>query len=217
MKISGIIDLSVIIEPGMATWPTNPEITLKAVQTFEKDGYLEEDYSSSTHTGTHIDAPIHMYPEGVPVDKIDLGTLVQDAYCIRPKLTGEEIHLENVKKVWKNEYNNHAVLINTGWDKKRGKTKEWQHQFPGLADDTIDFFGKNGIKLIGIDTLGIEPASHTEFPVHKGLEKYGITFIEDMANLDRLQIGRPYLLVALPLKIRNASGSMTRVIALDIQ
>ncbi len=73
MKIREIIDLSVTIEPGMATWPTNPEIVLQDIQTFDKDGYKEELYSSSTHTGTHIDAPVHMHPPGKPVDMIELG------------------------------------------------------------------------------------------------------------------------------------------------
>lgn len=215
MKIREIIDLSVTIEPGMPTWPTNPEIILDDVQTFQKDGYKEELYSSSTHTGTHIDAPVHMYPGGVPVDRIDMGVLVQEAYCIRPAISGGKIYLSELKNVWKPSYDGHAILIHTGWDRKRGKNETWQYSFPGLAEDTVDFLGSHGVSLIGIDTLGIEPASHVTFPVHKGLEKYGITFIEDMANLDRLEAGRPYLLVALPLKLKGASGSMARVIAID--
>ncbi|WP_188681813.1 cyclase family protein [Thermogymnomonas acidicola] len=215
MKINKIIDLSVTIEPGMATWPTNPEIVLKDMCTFEKDGYKEEIYSSSTHTGTHLDAPLHMYRQGASVDRIDLSELVQEGYCIRPRVTDNEIHIDAIRAVWKPEYDGKAILINTGWDRKRSRTQEWQYGFPGLAEDTVDFFGEHGTKLIGIDTLGIEPASHQGFPVHRGLERYGITFIEDMANLHLLEIGKPYLIVALPLKLRGASGSMARVIAID--
>ena len=217
MRLNRIYDLSVTVEPGMATWPTNPEIVLREEQTFDKDGYKEEIYSSSTHTGTHLDAPLHMFRGGTSVDKIDLKYLVQEGYCIRPEVNNEEIRLDSLKKIWKEKYNNKAILINTNWDKKRGKTQEWQYKFPGLANDTVDFFGEKGIKLIGIDTLGIEPASHTEFPVHKGLEKYGITFIEDMIGLDQLQEEKQYLIVALPLKLKGASGSMSRVIAIDIE
>lgn len=216
MKIREIIDLSVTIEPGMATWPTNPEIVLQDIQTFDKDGYKEELYSSSTHTGTHIDAPVHMHPPGKPVDMIELGILVQEAYCIRPAIRDGEIHLAELKEEWKKAYDGHAILINTGWDRKRGKNDTWHYNFPGLAEDTVDFLGSHGISIIGIDTLGIEPAFHKGFPVHRGLEKYGITFIEDMTNLQSLKAEKPYLLVALPLKLKNASGSMARVIALDV-
>ena len=216
MKIKEIIDLSVTIESEMATWPTNPEIVLRDIQTFEKDGYKEELYSSATHTGTHIDAPLHMYSQGTSVDQLNLSYLIQECFCIRPKITGNDIHLAAIKAEWKKIYDGKAILINTGWDRKRSKTREWQIEFPGLAEDTIDFFGEHEIKLIGIDTLGIEPASHKGFPVHTGLEKYGIIFIEDMTNLHLLREDKPYLIVALPLKLKGASGSMARVLAIDM-
>lgn len=216
MKIRAVYDLSVDVEPGMATWPTNPEVKVQQEWTYEKDGYKEEVYSSSTHTGTHIDAPMHMYEGGVPVDQLDLLTLVSEGYCIRPKFSGTEIHLEEIRKVWDEKFNGKTILINTGWDRKRAKSDEWQLQFPGLAEDTVDFFGSKEVKVIGIDTLGIEPADHVKFPVHKGLEKYGITFIEDMKNLHLLEAGKPYLIAALPVKIKGASGAMCRTVAIDL-
>ena len=216
MEIKGVYDLSVTIEPKMATWPSNPEVELNEEWTYERDGYKEEVYKSSTHTGTHIDAPIHMFKGGLSVDQLELHTLVSEGYCIRPRIFGTEIKLAEIKKIWKKEYDGKTILINTGWDKKRAKNDEWQYKFPGLAEDTIDFFGEKKVKLIGIDTLGIEPADHTNFPVHKGLEKYVITFIEDMQNLEKLKEGKPYLIIALPLKLKGASGSMSRTIALDI-
>jgi kynurenine formamidase len=69
--------------------------------------------------------------------------------------------------------------------------------------------------MIGIDTLGIELYSHKDFRVHKALLPHGIVFIEDLTNLDALVEGRKYLIVALPLKIKNGSGAMARVIALE--
>ncbi len=39
-----------------------------------------------------------------------------------------------------------------------------------------------------------------------------------MANLDALEAGREYTVVALPLKLRGgASGSMARVIAMEVE
>ena len=145
MKIRAIYDLSVDVEPGMATWPTNPEVIVRQDWTYEKDLYKEEVYSSSTHTGTHFDAPIHMYEKGVPVDKIDLFTLVSEGYCIRPEFKGTEIHLDAIKKVWDERYDGKTILINTGWDRKRAKNEEWQMKFPGLAEDTVEFFGSKKV------------------------------------------------------------------------
>lgn len=85
MKINKIIDLSVTIEPGMATWPTNPEIVLKDMCTFEKDGYKEEIYSSSTHTGTHLDAPpLHMYRQAPALTGLTYRNLCRRATASGP-------------------------------------------------------------------------------------------------------------------------------------
>ena len=80
-------------------------------------------------------------------------------------------------------------------DKKRAKGEEWQYRLPSLALDIVDFLGEKKVKLIGIDILGIEAADHNTFLLHIGLEKYGITFIKDISNLDKLIEGNPTLLL----------------------
>ncbi len=42
-----------------------------------------------------------------------------------------------------------------------------------------------------------------------------MAFIEDLTNLDLLEEGKEYFVVALPLKLYGASGSMARVIAME--
>ena len=64
--------------------------------------------------------------------------------------------------------------------------------------------------------MGIEAADHNTFLLHIGLEKYGITFVKDIANLDKLIEGKPYLTAALPPKFRDANGSMKRVAAMEL-
>ena len=217
MKIRGYFDLSVLLQDGMPIWPTNPPVRVQREGTLEKDGYNVESYWSVTHTGTHIDAPFHMVDGGATVDEIPIHQLAGDGYVIRPELEGREITEGSLRKVWKDEYDGNIVLINTGWDKKRAFTHEFQYDFPGLAVNAIDFLLDHRPSVIGIDTLGIEPYDHEDFTVHKALLKTGMIFIEDLANLDKLQVGKKYLVVALPLKIQGASGSMARVIALDVQ
>jgi kynurenine formamidase len=216
MGIRAIFDLSVTLETYMPAWPTNPLVNIVPIGTAARDGYNVESYSSLTHSGTHVDAPYHMLENGTTVDNINLTQLVGDGYCIKLNPKSEEIKLSDIRRKWKKEYDGKIILLNTGWYKKRGYNKEFQFKFPGLADDTVEFFIEHKPKVIGIDTLGIEPYSHSDFKVHKALLPHGIVFIEDLANLDQLTEGKKYLIVALPLKIRNGSGAMARVIAIDI-
>ncbi len=216
MQIRGIFDLSVTLKTYMPLWPTNPLLTVAPIGIAARDGYNVESYSSVTHSGTHIDAPYHMIDTLTTVDDLPLNQLVGEGYMIRPGADGTEITLKHLESKWKSEYDGKIVLISTGWDKKRGFTKEFQYEFPGLATDTIEFLTEHKPRLIGIDTLGIEPFSHSDFKVHKALLSKGFAFIEDLAGLDQLEEGKKYLIAALPLKIFKASGAMARVIAMDI-
>ncbi|MCW6158583.1 MAG: cyclase family protein [Thermoplasmatales archaeon] len=216
MEIKKIFDLSVTLKTYMPLWPTNPLLSIAPIGIAARDGYNVESYSSVTHTGTHIDAPYHMIENMTTVDELPLGQLVGEGYMIKPKLDGTEITLKQLKSKWNEDFSGKILLINTGWDKKRGYNREFQYEFPGLALDTVDFLIKNKIKVIGIDTLGIEPFSHSDFKVHKALLSKGMAFIEDLAGLDQLKEGKKYLIAALPLKLFKASGSMARVIAMDV-
>ncbi len=216
MEIKKIFDLSVTLKTHMPLWPTNPLLSIAPIGIAARDGYNVESYSSVTHTGTHIDAPYHMIENMTTVDELPLGQLVGEGYMIKPKLDGTEITLKQLESKWNEDFSGKILLINTGWDKKRGYNREFQYEFPGLALDTVDFLIKNKIKVIGIDTLGIEPFSHSDFKVHKALLSKGMAFIEDLAGLDQLKEGKKYLIAALPLKLFKASGSMARVIAMDV-
>ena len=216
MEIKKIYDLSVTLKTHMPLWPTNPLLSIAPIGIAARDGYNVESYSSVTHTGTHIDAPYHMIENMTTVDELPLGQLVGEGHMIKPKLDGTEITLKQLKSKWNEDFSGKILLINTGWDKKRGYNREFQYEFPGLALDTVDFLIKNKIKVIGIDTLGIEPFSHSDFKVHKALLSKGMAFIEDLAGLDQLKEGKKYLIAALPLKLFKASGSMARVIAMDV-
>ncbi|MEM0113903.1 MAG: cyclase family protein, partial [Metallosphaera sp.] len=99
--------------------------------------------------------------------------------------------------------------------KKRGYTREFLYEFPGLSLDGAEFLLSKGVKVIGIDTLGIEPYYHNDFQVHKRLLGEGVIVIEDLANLEQLEEGKEYLIIALPIKVGNGSGAMARVVAVE--
>jgi len=209
-----IIDLSVSVETFMPVWPTSSLPEIKPVGIFSRDGYNIETMSCTTHTGTHIDAPYHFDEHGAKVDEIDLETLVGEGYCISVHSNNHEIEREALAKKWRNEYRGKIIFINTGWSRKRSFTKEFMYDFPGLSLDAARFLQENRVKLVGIDSLGMDPYEKVDFPVHKFLLGMGIPFIEDLCNLDSLEEGKEYTIVALPLKLKGASGSPARVLAI---
>ena len=217
MKVRKYFDLSVDVKTNMPCWPTNPLVRVDPIGLLARDGYAVEKYESVTHTGTHIDAPYHMIDGGRTVDKIPLEQIIGSGYCIRPDIEGTEIHGSALEKVWRPEYDGNIILVNTGWSKKRGYTEEFQYKFPGFSSDAVDFLLKHHPRLLGIDTLGIDPYDHADFRVHKALLAKDMAFIEDLTNLEQLTPGKEYFVIALPLKLYGASGSMARVVALELE
>ncbi|BAB60014.1 hypothetical protein [Thermoplasma volcanium GSS1] len=216
-KVDRYFDLTAPIYPYMPVWPSNPPVELKPIVTVPKDGYLAEIIEASTHTGTHIDAPAHMIEGGTTVDDLDLASLIGTGYCLKVLPDGHTIRSTHLAEKWQGIYNNSILLIETGWYKKRGYTREFQYDFPGLSEDAADFLIQKHVKAVGIDTLGIEPYENTDFRVHKKLLRSGIPIIEDLYGLDSLEEGRPYLIIALPLRLKGTSGSMARVVAAETE
>lgn len=217
MEIKGIIDLTNEVKTFMPVWPSAPLPEIKPVGIVSRDSYNVETISALSHSGTHIDAPYHFDEQGTTVDKIDLKTLVGEGYCLRVKEDEKhEISLSQIEGKWKSEYDGKIILLNTGWSKKRAFTKEWLYEFPGLSTQAAEFLYNHKVKLIGIDTLGMDPYVHEGFDVHHFLLKRGVVFIEDLANLESLEEGKKYLITALPLKLFEGSGSMGRVVAIDM-
>jgi arylformamidase len=215
MRINKIIDLTVTIYGNMPAGSLSPVPDLKQSAFVARDGYNSEVFSAGTHTGTHFDAPRHFYDEGTPIDALELNSLIGEGFCIDVQNIGREITSKHLRDRWKPEYDGKIILLKTGWYKKRrAPSKEFYYEYPGLGSDTIDFFPSHGIRLIGIDSLGIEPTGHRE--VHQALLEKGMIFIEDITNLDQLAEGKKYFIIALPLKLLDAGGSFGRVIALDI-
>ncbi|MEM3191500.1 MAG: cyclase family protein [Candidatus Parvarchaeota archaeon] len=99
------------------------------------------------------------------VDELPLGQLVGEGHMIKPKPNDTEIALKQLKSKWNEDCFGKTLLINTGG--ARGFNREFQYEFPRLTLDTVDFLIKNKMKVIGIDTLGIEPFSLLDFNVHK--------------------------------------------------
>src|SRR5215470_9812158 len=77
------IDLSVPIYGGMVHWPDDPAIELDAIMHVERgDVCTVSALKMGTHTGTHIDGPIHFLPGSPGTDAVPLENLIGPARVI---------------------------------------------------------------------------------------------------------------------------------------
>ncbi|KAG5497746.1 hypothetical protein JKF63_04013 [Porcisia hertigi] len=67
-----LIDLSVPLYDGMPVYEGDPPVRVTKVCTREKDGWEVRQLHMGTHTGTHVDVPVHMHEGGSNLDGVPL-------------------------------------------------------------------------------------------------------------------------------------------------
>jgi kynurenine formamidase len=115
-----------------------------------------------------------------------------------------------------------SVLIRTGWGQYFGKDnpRYLGEKSPGPGVDGGQWLVAQGVRLTGTDTATYEvrPPVHGKelFPVHMLMIADNGIYLVENANLEELGAARVHVfcLVVPPLRIRGASGSPLRMLAL---
>jgi len=203
-----IYDVSMEINEDMKVYKNIEEKKpkLKFLKTFKKDGYNESRIAMDIHTGTHIDAPLHMMDKGQTIENIDLNKLITTCYVldlthIKDAITKDDLIDKNIKE-------NEFILLKT----KNSYDKEFNFNFIYLDKSGATYLSLLNVIGVGIDSLGIE-RSQKEHETHHILMKDNIIIIEGL-QLKEVPEGR-YLMYALPLKIKGADGAPARVVLIE--
>ena len=191
----------------------------------------------SVHTGTHMDAPFHFGTqcenrEAKKISELPLDWFFQDGVVLdmTHKKAAEAITKEDLsaalKKINYKLKPKDIVLLWTGADKYFG-SKDYMEKFCGVSAEAIEWLWDQGIKVVGIDTLGFDrpyPAMIKDFvskkdktvlwPAHFCGRRKEYAHIERLANLDKLPKPFGFKVACFPVNIRDAGASFTRVVAM---
>jgi len=211
-----IIDLTLTISENIPTFPGSPQPNFINWENIEKDGYNLELLFLSTHTGTHIDAPFHFMKKGQKIDQIMTKRLVIEAVLIKIRKGANQTITKTDIQRFEKKYgiidNGSTIIFHTGWQKNLNK-KFYFLKNPGLATSAAKYLASKKINLVGIDSPSIDLGKDSKFSVHHILAKSGILIVENLTNLDKIHSEKFHLIVA-PLKLKNATGSPVRAMAL---
>ncbi|WP_096199785.1 cyclase family protein [Bacillus sp. FJAT-45350] len=198
-------DITVPIYDGMPVYKNKPEKQPK-LET-KTNGYVTESrLSLDVHTGTHIDAPLHMVNDGETFETIEMDKLVGPCKVFDfTELDGgiKKEHLEGLD-IEENDF----ILFKT----KNSYDKEFNFDFIYLAECGAKYVAEKGIRGVGIDSLGVE-RSQEGHPTHKTLFGNRIIIIEGL-DLKEVEQGS-YFMVAAPLKLSGTDASPARVLLFE--
>jgi arylformamidase len=162
----------------------------------------------SPHVGAHADAPLHYAPDGEPAGSLDLSPYLGPCRVIHCPDCGPLIQPAHLA---------HAlhelparVLVRTS----RQASQDWA-DFTAYAPESVALLAGLGVKLIGIDTPSVDPATSQGLHAHHQLLKLGLRVLENLV-LDEVAEG-DYELIALPLKWMSADASPVRAILRELE
>jgi len=118
------------------------------------------------------------------------------------------------------------VLIHTGGDKLLG-TPEYVTKYVGMEPDAVEYILDQGIKMLGIDTIGLDKPCFEMFrefldtkdkskiwPSHFLGRKREYAHMERLANLDAIPKPFGFTVSCLPVKVKGAGAGWARVVAI---
>jgi kynurenine formamidase len=232
-----LVDLSHDYSDQTVFWPTADAFKLEKVA----DGVTEQGYyyaannfATSEHGGTHIDAPVHFAKGHWSVEQIPLDRLVGDAIVVdvaaaaasQPDYRVARADFAAWERTNREIPAGAIVLIRTGYSafwpdaarylgtSERGTAAVAKLHFPGLHQDAARWLAETRkVKAVGIDTASIDYGQSTLYETHRMLYERDIPAFENLTNLDRLP-PRGAFIVALPMKIKGGTGAPLRAIAM---
>ena len=219
-----IVDLGQYLEENMPTHPCHSKFYKTVWHSFENgDSFLDHQLILNEHNGTHVDSFHHYINKSdyQLIDEIPLRTFsgpctVINAAFLKEKETLEENHIVDWESKNGRIQKEEIVLLDFGWMKyweKRPNEKHFTLNFPWLGKSGAEYLVKCGIKMVGVDTLGVDADGAPGDPAHAALLSNRIPVVENLRNLDKLH-GKRAFFVMLPLLIRGGSASPVRPVAL---
>jgi len=225
---SRFVDCSHPIDEESSFWPGGEPLIRCRNKILDKDKCNKLRVTMGTDLGTHIDSPSHFIAGGRTITDLSLQELISPAVIINVTEKVEKNHdyeltVEDLKD-WEEKHgripDNSLVCMRTGWSKRfrdqvkyRNSDEQNVMHFPGFSSDLASFLvAERNINGIGIDTLSLDPGTTKSFPVHYIVLGKGKYQIENMVLEELPEKGA--VIIALPLSLRDAPESQTRVMAM---
>jgi arylformamidase len=205
--VRAYIELNHIVAEGMVTYPGISVSHFFNWAPRFANGAVIDEADMLGITGTNMDAPYHIDPNGAKIKDYPLKKLVNLPIVIATKPTSRlDFQISDFQGL---DVRGKAVLLYTGQDQYFG-TPQYGVNVPYLSADAAAWLVDHGVVLVGIDTPLIDNYADTSvgggpaLPVHNELLRNGVVISEDMTNIGALPRTGAYL-TAVPPRVPMAS------------
>lgn len=204
-----IYDISMPLREGMPVYEGNPSYQRVITHVLGKDGapVNQSRFEFGAHCGTHIDAPIHFEKDGYTAEAVPLEHLIGPARLLH-FLKQDCVDRGDLESLdWTGV---ERVLFRTRNSDHWVKSDRFDPNFAYVTGAAAKFLVEKRIKLVGIDSLGIEKFGSKDHPAHHALLRSGVTILEGLYLID-VPAG-DYELFCGPLRVLGGEGAPARAL-----
>jgi kynurenine formamidase len=218
-----VVDLSRPLVPGQSQHPWfryEPRVeSIVADPASAPPGgewYVVTQIQLSGHAGTHVEAPFHARRDGASVGELPLDRFFGEAVVLdlSDAPWGAPFHRDALATAaeWAGGIREGDIaFLRFDWDRRAGEDGgRPPYPEPGALRWLVD----QGIKLLGIDSPGLELPGNRALVNHHLLFDRGIPLIESLAHLDELRECRVYVF-AVPVPAHGTDAVPLRVLAFE--
>jgi arylformamidase len=205
-----VIDITTGISEETLVYDGDPVPVFEKVSSIENDGFMVTQIRIGTHTGTHVDAPAHLFRDGIPVGQLDPGSLIGKAVLLDLSSGSGPITDSELGKVYTSCK---SCNSNFDWEPDVLLIKTRNHSNTGrmLAATAGKWIFDVGFRVVGVDTLSVD--EDASLPNHHLFLKNNINIVEYL-NLKQVDQG-VFFFICLPLKLEGCDGAPARAILMD--
>ena len=199
------IDLSIPMTNSLPVYPGDEPLHLVKVSEFARDGCNNYRLSTSMHTGTHIDGPMHLTQSEKFLCELPLEQFIGIG-CILNATGKKNIMLTTEYEVRVQPQS--IVLLHTGMSHLFGH-KEYFSDYPIVSEELARLFIERQVKMVCLDSPSPD---RPPYEIHKLLLSNNVLIAENLTNFDKLLSFKNFEVLALPLSMYTDS-SPARIVA----
>jgi len=164
-----LVELSHKWGHGVPSYPGQDDVKMFRGVKHAQHGVLAWKINTVLHTGTHMNAPLHMAQRtsdlaDVPVDRLFGNGVVLSI----PKKSYEVITAKDLESSQPGVQDGDIVVIVTGWHHKYSDGLEYYGESPGLSEDAALWLVQKNCKIVAVDTPQVDHPLATSLGLHRG-------------------------------------------------
>lgn len=164
-----LIELSHEWGHGVPSYPGQDDVKMFRGVKHGQHGVLAWKINTVMHTGTHMNAPLHMVQMAKDLAAIEPDQLFGNGVVIGvPKTSFEVITSADLEAAGPDIREDDIVVIVTGWHHKYSDALEYYGESPGLSKNAAQWLVAHKCKLVAVDTPQIDHPLATSLGPHRG-------------------------------------------------